>query len=191
MQLSSAWGPCPGRAGGAFTFSAPSVLARTQGAARAGHSLYPVTLCGHLGSRPCPACVPEPWSGRCHLPRTLCPPPVILSVLPSFPGSLSSLPPPPITVELFWASARPCPFPCHAYCLQANLIFPGPRALPHLPVSSTYVTDFGEFIQGGLLPRARPTCEPRLHSSLPDSVADSDLPASASDSAPCLAQPVT
>lgn len=90
MQLRSARGPCPGRgseARGAFTYSAPPVLARSRGAARAGHSLYPVTSCGQLGGRPCPVCAPEPWSGHC---RALCPHPVILAVLSSFSGSLFS-----------------------------------------------------------------------------------------------------
>lgn len=81
MQLSSARGPCAGRgsqAWGAFASSAASVPAGSRGAARAGHSLHAVTLCGQLGRRPCPVCVAEPWSGRC---RTFCP---ILSSFLSF-----------------------------------------------------------------------------------------------------------
>lgn len=133
---------------------------------------------GQLGSRACTMPVPEPWGGHCcTLPVPILSPfPSSLPVLPSSfsamcsDSSLSCIPAQP------WL--RCIPLPSHTLP-QANLILPGLG-----PTSFIYVTDLGELIQGDLLPRARPTCEPRLHSSLAASVTDSDLLATASDLAP-------
>lgn len=112
---------------------------------------------GQLGSRACTMPVPEPWGGHCcTLPVPILSPfPSSLPVLPSSfsamcsDSSLSCIPAQP------WL--RCVPLPSHTLP-QANLILPGLS-----PTSFIYVTDFGELLQGDLLPRARPTCEPRLH----------------------------